>query len=375
MAITDKLNRASNGTAPVPTTLSAAKAAGATTASLTLATGWPTTTAVHFVIYKVDVTGKEVVGSKTLWKATLSGTTLSNMQLKSGTEPADGYPIGSVVEPMLTSAQWDELIDALLAQHKQDGAHSDITADSLTIAAQTWASLITGWLQAPGSWSYSAWDATYKIGTITIPSDGTTRYSKGMRVRISQATGGTKYGIVVDVASTTLKVYFGTDYTLNNEAIGSPVYSHHKAPFGFPTDPRKWTVEVLDNQARAQSAPVNGTWYNLGSIVINIPIGVWDVSYQVTLGGWRTSFTATAQKVTLSTANNSESDPDLTGYTDQEGPTSVNTLRTRVYVTKTIDLVANTPYYLNAKSDNTNSEIEFRGELAKTIIRARCAYL
>src|SRR4051794_35490007 len=122
MAITDKLAKASNGSAaPVPTTLSAPKAAGASSLSLTLATGWPTATATHFVLYQVSVTGDEVAGTRTVWKGQLSGTTVNNLTLRAGTEPSGGYPSGSVVEPMFTHAMLDDLIDGLLAFFDQDG--------------------------------------------------------------------------------------------------------------------------------------------------------------------------------------------------------------------------------------------------------------
>ena len=74
------------------------------------------------------------------------------------------------------------------------------------------------------SWTFSSWDSTTKIGVITVPTDATTKYSAGMRVKFTQTTGGTKFGIIHDVTATTLSVFFGTDYTLNNEAITSNDY-------------------------------------------------------------------------------------------------------------------------------------------------------
>lgn len=90
-----------------------------------------------------------------------------------------------------------------------------------------------GWTASGESWSYSAWNSTLKRGTITVPSDATTKYTAGMFVRFSQSTGGTKYGKIISVTSTTLVVYMGS-YTLNNEAISSPVYSPLQTPYGLP---------------------------------------------------------------------------------------------------------------------------------------------
>lgn len=92
-----------------------------------------------------------------------------------------------------------------------------------------------GWIATGESWSYSAWNSTLKRGTITVPSDATTKYQKGMFVRFSQSTGGTKWGYIVSVTSTTLVVYMGSS-TLNNEAISSPVYSQLAQPLGVPSN-------------------------------------------------------------------------------------------------------------------------------------------
>lgn len=132
MPLADLFNKASNGTAPVPTTLASQKSVGAASLSLSAATGWPTTTAVHFVLYKVDTASVLVPGTLTIWKGTLSGTTVSNLTLKSGTDIV--YPAGSVAEMMPTSAWADDFITGLLVQHNQDGTHAAVTASGLTVS-------------------------------------------------------------------------------------------------------------------------------------------------------------------------------------------------------------------------------------------------
>lgn len=90
-----------------------------------------------------------------------------------------------------------------------------------------------GFTAAGESWSYSAWSSTLKRGTITVPSDGTTKYAPGMFVRFSQSTGGVKYGKIISVTTTTIVVFMDT-YTLNNEAISSPVYALSPNVVGLP---------------------------------------------------------------------------------------------------------------------------------------------
>lgn len=201
--------------------MSAAKAAGATTASLALATGWPAT--VHFIIYSVSVTGALVAGSVTLWKATLSGTTLSNMQLESGTEPAAGYAIGAVVEPMFTSAHLDELITALLLFFDQDGTpkagaidnaaalasnivttakilNANVTPDKLATGAQV-ATVATS--QTTSSTSYADLATTGPAATATIGANGLALVAITVSGGVSTATGeGWRVGFAVSGATT-----------------------------------------------------------------------------------------------------------------------------------------------------------------------------
>ncbi|WP_442766606.1 hypothetical protein, partial [Mitsuokella multacida] len=94
------------------------------------------------------------------------------------------------------------------------------------------------------TWTYLGADApTY---TFTISGDKTSKYSPGMRIKLTQTT--VKYFIIVAVSysypNTTVTIYGGTDYTLENAAITDPYYSMVKAPAGFPLDPAKWTVSA-----------------------------------------------------------------------------------------------------------------------------------
>lgn len=120
-AITDKFTEATNGTRPVPTTLTAIKAVGAASISCGALTGWPTATAVHFIIYTTDVSGNKVAGSQTDWKGIVSGTSITNLTLKAGTD--NGYSVGAIVEAAPTAAWADDLTEGILVEHEQDGTH------------------------------------------------------------------------------------------------------------------------------------------------------------------------------------------------------------------------------------------------------------
>lgn len=92
-----------------------------------------------------------------------------------------------------------------------------------------------GWTATAENWAYSSWNSATNVAVITVPSNATTKYSVGMLVRFSQSTGGTKYGRILSVASTSLTVWM-PGYTFNNETVSTPVYSALAQPYGAPAD-------------------------------------------------------------------------------------------------------------------------------------------
>lgn len=86
----------------------------------------------------------------------------------------------------------------------------------------------TGWFSATlEAWTYAS--AT----TITVPTDATTRYDVGDRIRLKQGAGYL-YFVVVAVTATLLTITGGSDYILANAAITNQDYSPCVQPLGFP---------------------------------------------------------------------------------------------------------------------------------------------
>lgn len=233
---------------------------------------------------------------------------------------------------------------------------------------------VGGWINVGETWTYASADAP--TFTFTVSGDETGRYSPGMRIKLTQSST-TKYFFVTAVSysnpNTTVTIYGGTDYTLANAAISNTYYSMVKTPQGLPLDPAKWTVQVTDSSAQSQSSPTNGTWYNLGSLSISVPIGSWNVKYFATPGNI-TAGTDLASYLTLSTSNNSESDSDLTSYFEAKS-TGNGTGGSTLSKEKAISVSSKTTYYLNAKTTNTATKLYIRGDYSKTIIKATSAYL
>jgi len=238
-----------------------------------------------------------------------------------------------------------------------------------------------GWTNADEVWTYDSADDP--VFTFTVPGDKTSKYSAGMRLRLSQNTGGTKYFIILKLVysspNTTFTVYGGTDYNLENEAISSPAFSACKAPVGFPLDPSKWTVRVTDNQNRTQSNPSTGVWYNLGGTnsQINIPIGCWDVYYQVVVRAYESDAVAGIEVyVTLSTAGDSESDSKWTSRMEIMTDSTPKVIGGSVFRKDFMNLAAKDTFYLNAKTSVAANSLSFvNADAGDMVIQAVCAYL
>jgi hypothetical protein len=233
-----------------------------------------------------------------------------------------------------------------------------------------------GWTAIAQTLAYSSVDGPTGVVAVT-GADLTGVIPVGARLKFTQTT--VKYFIVTAVAfaggNTTITFYGGTDYALVNATITFPSYSLMKVPFGFNADPAKWTEMLVDSGVHSQTSPATGTWYNVGSLSLALPIGAWNVDYACNVG-----FTAVTVSegvyVSLSTSSSSETDTSLSaGFYD---PVAGNVfmgipLTRRKFITVTVKTV----YYLIFKVDNAGSTTLYGASTATnpTIIRAICAYL
>lgn len=84
----------------------------------------------------------------------------------------------------------------------------------------------SNWTASGESWTYAT------STTITVPTDATTKYDEGMLVKFTQATGGTKYAVITNVATTVLTLFMLGGATLVNEALTSTQYTALASPLG-----------------------------------------------------------------------------------------------------------------------------------------------
>lgn len=369
------------------------------------------------VLFRKDADGAVVAGSiEFIHWTNISGSSLTltdtgDRGLTGSDSGAQSYSAGDYFEVWVSSYYYASQRTGFTAEHNQDGTHKETALDSMIAGIEAagdliyhngsiWTRLAAGsngqflslsagvpsWASV-GDWtSYTA--VTPTTGTFDAPTypivfagvDLTSVLYPGMRVKITQST--VKYFIVTAVAfstDTTVQLYGGTDYSLvasGTTAISAFSYSSAKAPAGFPLDPTKWTVTTTDTSDRQQTNPVQNTWYNLGSITISIPIGAWRTSYLTTPSPLYNTNTSVNQYVTLSTANNSESDTDFTRKVYVAGASGNLRIDSSVFVEKFLTLASKTSYYLNHKTDNsTQTQLNIRNTEQKTFIRATSAYL
>ncbi len=234
-----------------------------------------------------------------------------------------------------------------------------------------------GWTATGESWTYASWTSGTRIGTITVPTDATTKYKAGDRIKITQSTGGTKYGIIVLVAATLLTVFFPTGTTLNNEAITTPFYALSGVnPLGFPTDKVLWGLELSDTSQRSQTTPTVNTWYNIGSQSLAVGPGIWDVGYTVSFQQNLSTGTATIQSA-LSNANNTAAYADLQSSPELSSASTVNSVGFQISQHSTKNFASATTLYINGRyiTGGTNGTLYFRGDKSATRIYAYCALL
>lgn len=185
-AITDLLDRVTDSATgrPVISALAGTKAIGAASITLSDATNWTTSAAIHFSIYTTVTVGGVTVKdptSQTDWKGVLTGSTISSLTITGGTDRS--YNAGAIVEITPTARFAKDLYDWAVAHANQDGS---LKSSAVQTALGLGASSLNGWLAlgfAPNSVACNgmrSYDLTFN-GT-----DLSATLSAGMRLRTTR---------------------------------------------------------------------------------------------------------------------------------------------------------------------------------------------
>lgn len=201
----------------------------------------------YAVIDRTDSAGTSTPNAReVIYYTGISGNDLTGVTRGADGSTARSHSDGAIVETMPTIGMWNSLTTIVATAMTSDGylkaiaspvsiARGQFTqfvtpsiasiarAEIGTFLANTW----DGWLNANETWTYAT--AT----TITVPTNATTKYQKGDKIKLTQTT--VKYFYIVAVAATTLTITGGSDYTLADAAISANYYSKAENPQGFPT--------------------------------------------------------------------------------------------------------------------------------------------
>lgn len=107
---------------------------------------------------------------------------------------------------------------------------NDIQDEVNAIETELFTYNYTGWIRSLVTWTYAS------ASTFTVSGDVTAKFPKGTKIKLTQTSA--KYFYVVGASysapNTTVTITGGSDYTLANAAITSPMYSYAVTPQGFP---------------------------------------------------------------------------------------------------------------------------------------------
>lgn len=277
---TDLLTQATTNSRPTPTQVTTLRTGGGTTLQCNALTGWPTATAVHFVTYKIDTSGNKVAGSQIDMKGVVSGTSITNIVIKAGTDV--GNAIGDIVEAAPTAAYANDLYSWGSAHANQDGS-------LITSAVQAALGLtnLSGWTPVGFTPSNVTYNGNRSYSLLFTGQDLTSFLSPGMRLRTTRTVaaptqctslnGTTQYYSKTSPAGMT----FTDDFTVSAwvklssyPSSAAAIVSRYNGTSGWGLYVRTdGTVQLIGNNAGAsntrsinsyQSVPLN-KWVHISA--------------------------------------------------------------------------------------------------------------
>lgn len=184
-AITDKFNKAADGTGAYPSiaSVTAARGEGGDILICDDLSGWAKDTAVHFSTYRLLPDGTVDTNTQTDWKGIVVDNTITQMTRLAGAEDS-GHLAGDKIELNPTIGWLDDLITGLLKSHNQDGTlkNSIVQTKNIAEAAITADKIANGAAKANMDWeslethheagTQNNVSSEVILSTYTVPEDG-----------------------------------------------------------------------------------------------------------------------------------------------------------------------------------------------------------
>lgn len=220
---------------------------GNTSINVASTTNWPTDTGVTFAIDEVDGDGARVSGTYNVFRGVVSSATQISSLTYVGGDANRDYSAGATTRVFIHVGedQMNRMIDGSLVEHKQTGAHSDVTFDSLTANASATVDLSESPLATTdygdatvtpeklvsgtgSSWAWQSWTPTYtnfSLGNGTLNYAKYTQIGKTVKFRIKITLGSTSS--VTGSWYISLPVSASTEYAqINQDAINANVFAY-----------------------------------------------------------------------------------------------------------------------------------------------------
>jgi Concanavalin A-like lectin/glucanases superfamily len=202
-------------------------------------------------------------------------------------------------------------------------------------------------------------------------------FSLGADLASGYTAGTTDFAIVsakpTFSTNTTVVVQVPKGCTIpTSGGVASVDYSLVKVPYGFPCQKGRWQVGALLKTDTTQSSAVNGTWYNIASLQVAVPIGDWALGYFAAIYAQETSGPIDI-RTTLSTSSSTESDSRLSA---RSYGVTLTELLASITRQQPVNVASATPYYLlNMANSAGNTALQIAGSLQTAEIFADFAYL
>ena len=184
------------------------------------------------------------------------------------------------------------------------------------------------------------------------------------------------YGIVTGISGTTVNVQVPAGNTLPTVGgISSLSYSTYSKPYGFPSDPAKWTVEVTNSNDRTTTG--NTSWNSLTDTIV-LPIGSWSVRFKSPMEVASPAATATYRGLaTLSSDASTETNPQTTiSASVKPSSAAVSASGNIGFSESTVTTTSSTTFTVMGKVTTSTATLALYGSTTSPIlIRAVCAYL
>lgn len=130
-------------------------------------------------------------------------------------------------------------------------------------------------------------------------------------------------------------------------------YSNAAAPYLFPSQRERWSVETCWSQRQTATAANSSTWYNPGSLQVSVPIGAWTLGWQSQVLVGLTATNYPGVRSALSTSASSVSDQELfaAATLSQSSSNQQNGMSAR---SKNLSVTTATPYYFILQAEVVN---------------------